>query len=223
MAREKALADIELERIETVRQAKIEAAQQSMDLALTTLSAISEVSNAYADEDLKAEEKRFNDLRATKQFTEKQLAAEELNSAKIKDDIRRKQFENDKKMQIAMAAINGAQALTSIFAQYPKFDGGFAMVAALASSVLASSVITTAATIAKIKATTFTSTPAPALPTLDSGDSDSPSGPDAGDGVQLSPVTNTSTILGGQQVFVTETDITNTQNNVSVIEESATF
>lgn len=208
----------ELARIEAERQAKIEAAQQSMDLALTTLNAISDVSNTRADEDLKAEEKRFNDLIATKQFTEKQLAAEELASAKIKDDIRRKQFENDKKMQIAMAAINGAQALTSIFAQYPKFDGGFAMVAALASSV-----ITTAATIAKIKATTFTSTPAPALPTLDSGDSDSPTGPDAGDGVQLTPVTNTSTILGGQQVFVTETDITETQNNVSVIEESATF
>jgi hypothetical protein len=29
--------------------------------------------------------------------------------------------------------------------------------------------------------------------------------------------------LGTQQVYVTETDITETQNNVSVIEESATF
>lgn len=218
MAREKALADIELERIETVRQAKIEAAQQSMDLALTTLSAISEVSNAYADEDLKAEEKRFNDLRATKQFTEKQLAAEELASAKIKDDIRRKQFEREKKLNIAMAVINGAQAQMSILAQTPKADFGIAT-----AILMASAAITTAATIAKIKATTFQSTPAPALPTLDSGDSDSPSGPDAGDGVQLTPVTNTSTILGGQQVFVTETDITETQNNVSVIEESATF
>jgi hypothetical protein len=207
----------ELENIETARQAKIEAAQQSMDLALTTLSAISEVSNAYADRDLKAEEDRFNNLRATKQLTEKQIAAEEAKSAKIKDDIRKRQFENDKKMQIAMAAINGAQALTSIFAQYPKFDGGFAMIAALASSV-----ITTAATIAKIKATTFQSTPAPALPAIDSGDG-GPTGPDAGGGAAITPVSNTSTILGGQQVFVTETDITETQNNVSVIEESATF
>ena len=207
----------ELARIEAERQAKIEAAQASMDLALTTLNAISDVSNTLANEDLKAEEERFNNLRATKQFTEKQLAAEELNSAKIKDKIREKQFENDKKMQIAMAAINGAQALTSIFAQYPKFDGGFAMVAALATSV-----ITTAATIAKIKATTFSSTPAPALPTLDSGDG-GPTGPDAGGGAAITPVSNTSTILGNQQVFVTETDITNTQNNVSVIEESATF
>jgi len=91
------------------------------------------------------------------------------------------------------------------------------MVAALASSV-----ITTAATIAKIKATTFSSTPALALPTLDSGDG-GPSGPDAGGGAAITPVSNTSTILGNQKIFVTETDITNTQNNVSVIEESATF
>ena len=207
----------ELARIEAERQAKIEAAQAGMELALTTLNAISDVSNTLANEDLKAEEERFNNLRATKQLTEKQLAAEEAKSAKIKNDIRKRQFENDKKMQIAMAAINGAQALTSIFAQYPKFDGGFAMAAALATSV-----ITTAATIAKIKATTFSSTPAPALPTLDSGDG-GPTGPDAGGGAAITPVSNTSTILGNQQVFVTETDITNTQNNVSVIEESATF
>ena len=208
----------DLERIAEENAARREAAQIAMDLAVTTLTAISEVSNAYADRDLKAEEDRFNNLRATKQLTEKQLAAEELKSAGIKDKIRKKQFENDKKMQIAMAAINGAQALTSIFAQYPKFDGGFAMVAALATSV-----ITTAASIAKIKATTFSSTPMPALPTLDSGDGGAGGASTAAGGAAITPVTNTSTILGNQQVFVTETDITNTQNNVSVIEDSATF
>ena len=208
----------DLERIAEENAARREAAQIAMNLALTTLNAISDVSNTRADEDLKAEEDRFNNLRATKQLTEKQIAAEEAKSAKIKDDIRKRQFENDKKMQIAMAAINGAQALTSIFAQYPKFDGGFAMVAALASSV-----ITTAATIAKIKATTFQSTPAPALPALDSGDGGAAGASTAAGGAAITPVSNTSTILGGQQVFVTETDITETQNNVSVIEESATF
>lgn len=208
----------DLERIAEENAARREAAQIAMDLALTTLSAISDVSNAYADRDLKAEEDRFNNLRATKQLTEKQLAAEELKSAKIKDKIRKKQFENDKKMQIAMAAINGAQALTSILAQYPKFDGGFAMVAALAGSV-----ITTAASIAKIKATTFSSTPMPALPTLDSGDGGAGGASTAAGGAAITPVSNTSTILGNQQVFVTETDITDTQNKVSVIEDSATF
>ena len=42
---------------------------------------------------------------------------------------------------------------------------------------------------------------------------------------QIAPVTNTSTVVGQeqQQVFVTETDITNTQNKVAVIEEQATI
>ena len=116
-----------------------------------------------------------------------------------------------------MALINGAQALTSIFAQYPKFDGGFAMVAALASSV-----ITTAATIAKIKSTSYQGGGSPVIPETSTEPSAGGASTAAG-GAAITPVSNTSTILGNQQVFVTETDITNTQNNVSVIEESATF
>tara|TARA_R110002126_G_scaffold229574_1_gene373903 strand:+ start:80 stop:2176 length:2097 start_codon:yes stop_codon:yes gene_type:complete len=216
-AQEQALADIKEQFREEERQAKFETAQIAMDLAASTLAEISGVAGAYADRDLKAEEERFNKLRATKQLTEKQLAAEELKTSKIKDAIRKRQFENEKKMQIATATINGAQAFTSIWAQYPKWDGGFAMIAALAGAA-----ITTASTIAKIKSTKFNSTPSAALPTLPSGDSPDGAG-GGGGGVQLSPVSNTSTILGNQQVFVTETDITDTQNNVSVIEESATF
>jgi hypothetical protein len=215
-SQEQALADIKEEFREKERQANIETAQITMDLAASTLSEISGINSAFADRDVKAEEDRFNNLRATKQLTEKQLAAEELKTSQIKDAIRKKQFENEKKMQLATAAMNGAQALVSILAQYPKFDGGFAMVAALAGSV-----ITTAASIAKIKSTTFSSTPSAALPTLQSGDSSGAGS--GGGGAQITPVTNTSTILGNQQVYVTETDITSTQNNVSVIEESATF
>ena len=44
-----------------------------------------------------------------------------------------------------------------------------------------------------------------------------------GGGAQFDTVSNASTILGNQNVTVVETDITNTQNNVNVIEESATF
>ena len=208
----------ELERIAEENAARRESAQISLDLAMSTLAEISSVAGAYADADVKAEELRFNELRSTKQLTEKQLAAEELKTSQIKDAIRKKQFENEKKMQLATAAMNGAQALISILAQYPKFDGGFAMIAALAGSV-----ITTAASIAKIKATTFTSTPSAALPTLPSGDVSPDGAGGAGAGAQINAVTNTSTILGNQQVYVTETDITTTQNNVSVIEESATF
>jgi len=45
-------------------------------------------------------------------------------------------FGQSKELAIAQAGINGALAITSILAQYPKFDGGFAMYAAIAASVL---------------------------------------------------------------------------------------
>jgi hypothetical protein len=48
------------------------------------------------------------------------------NDEKKKEQIRKKSFEREKKLNIAMALINGAQAIVSILAQYPKFDGGFA-------------------------------------------------------------------------------------------------
>ena len=51
-----------------------------------------------------------------------------------------------------MATIDGFKAITSILAQYPKFDGGIAMAAALVATGTAS-----AATIAKIAATKFES------------------------------------------------------------------
>ena len=42
---------------------------------------------------------------------------------------------------------------------------------------------------------------------------------------QIEPVTNTSTLLAqdAQKVYVTETDISETQNKVSVIEAQSTF
>jgi hypothetical protein len=49
--------------------------------------------------------------------------------------------------------------------------------------------------------------------------------PGSGSAPSLQPVTNTSTLVpqDPQQVFVTETDITNTQNKVAVIEDQATI
>ena len=70
--------------------------------------------------------------------------------SKEEEKILRQQFNQQKKMNIAMATINGAQAITSILAQYPKFDGGIAMAIALGSSIAA-----TAASIAKIASTKF--------------------------------------------------------------------
>lgn len=57
-------------------------------------------------------------------------------------------FGESKGLAYAMAMLNGAQAITSILAQYPKFDGGFAMTAALVAAG-----VTTAGQLAKISST----------------------------------------------------------------------
>ena len=70
--------------------------------------------------------------------------------SKEEEALLKKQFEQNKKAQLAAAFINAAQAQVSILAQYPKFDGGFAMVAAMAGAA-----ITSAMTIAKISSTSL--------------------------------------------------------------------
>jgi hypothetical protein len=178
------------------------------------------------DKELEADQKALDDKRAQRDkdfalataavgalsaLNDAALATDLLNAAgndEKQEEIRRASFERQKKLNIAMAAINGAQAVIAGFAQ-----GGLPM------AVLAG--VTAAAQLAAIVATTYQSSASPTeveetVPTPDGAGG-------GGGGVQLSPVTNTSTILGNQQVFVTETDITSTQNNVSVIEESATF
>ena len=59
-------------------------------------------------------------------------------------------FGKSKALSLAMALINGAQAITSILAQYPKFDGGFAMTAAIVGAGA-----TTVAQVAKISGAKF--------------------------------------------------------------------
>jgi len=127
-----------------------------------------------------------------------------------KEKIRKASFEREKKLNIAMAAINGAQAVLAGFAQ-----GGLPM------AIIAG--VTAAAQLAAIVATTYQGGGATASVQTPTQEPTPDGAGAAGGGAAITPVTNTSTILGNQQVFVTETDITNTQNNVSVIEESATF
>lgn len=134
--------------------------------------------------------------------------------------ILKKQFEQGKKAQIATAIINGLQAQASILGQYPKFDGGFTMVAAMIGAAA-----TSVATIAKIKATNF------------EGGGGAPPGPDPGltsstfsesnTNAQTTDLTSENTTDTNQQgmikVNVLEYDITNIQNKVSVQEVKSSF
>ena len=179
------------------------------------------------DKDLAADQKALDDKREQREkdfalATAAIGALSALNSAATdtallnaagdeekKEKIRKASFEREKKLNIAMAAINGAQAVLAGFAQ-----GGLPM------AIVAG--VTAAAQLAAIIATTYQGGAGGGVetPTQEPRPDGAGSG---GGGAQINAVTNTSTILGNQQVYVTETDITSTQNNVSVIEESATF
>ena len=156
--------------------------------------------------------------------TKKKLKGIEKGS-KEEEAILKKQFEQQKKMQLAMAVINGAQAIVSILAQYPKFDGGFAMAAALAGSV-----ISTAASIATIASTSFegggTAPDAPDLTSAPStGGMATPAVSLFGSANQLNNVGAPQDGQQGQNITVTaivsETEMTNTQNRVNKIQRNA--
>ena len=185
--KEQALADIEKEFRDKAAAEKQAQRDKDFALASASIGALSALNKAATDTAL-------------------------LNAAgdeEKKEKIRKASFEREKKLNIAMALINGSQAVLAGFAQ-----GGLPM------AIVAG--VTAAAQLAAIVATTYqgggsvkeVGNTAPVDPSGAGG---------AGAGAQINAVTNTSTILGNQQVYVTETDITNTQNNVSVIEESATF
>lgn len=198
----------DLARIEAEKQAKIGKAQDVLQKMEMIGQAIMDIDGAVRDNAIAAIDLKYNNEKKKGTLTAKQ----EFIFAKQKDAILKKHFERQKKMNIAMAAINMAQSIASAMTNpWP-----------LNLFLAASAAVTGGVQINAIKNQQFSgSAQIPPPPSI--GDADSPRGADAGGGVQLSPVSNTSTILGDQQVFVTETDITDTQNNVSVIEESATF
>jgi hypothetical protein len=144
------------------------------------------------------------------------------NDEKKKEQIRKKSFEREKKLNIAMALINGAQAIVSILAQYPKFDGGFAMVAAMAGAA-----ITTAATIAKIASTKFesggTSVDAPNTSGLtdSGGTANTPTG-NANQDTTTSTADLVNEETGPTKIFVSAVDISNVQSTSKKIDTIGT-
>lgn len=158
--------------------------------------------------------------------TKKKLKGVEKGS-KEEEVILKRQFEQQKKMQLAMAVINGAQAIASIFAQYPKFDGGFAMAAALAGSVIA-----TSTSLATIASTTFegggTAPDAPDTTSLTgngTGGMATPSVSLFGSNNNLNNVGAPQDGQQGQNITVTaivsETEMTSTQDRVNRIKRNA--
>jgi hypothetical protein len=147
--------------------------------------------------------------------------------SKEEEKILKQQFEQQKKMQLAMAAMNGAQAILAILS-VPDFTLGVASAIRIAGSIAA-----TVASIATISSTTF------------QGGGSAPSPSDGGGGGNLASSTgqmatpnlfgsnnNANNIGGegqqqgqGQNITVTavvsETEMTNVQNRVNRIQQNA--
>jgi hypothetical protein len=158
--------------------------------------------------------------------TKKKLKGVKQGS-KEEEIILKKQFEQQKRMQIAMAVINGAQAIVSIIAQMPKFDGGFATAAAIAGSVIA-----TATSLATIASTSFegggTAPAAPDNNSLTGGGTGGMATPNAslfGSNNNLNNVGAPGGQQGGQSItvnaIVSETQVTDVQNRVNRIKRNA--
>jgi hypothetical protein len=131
-------------------------------------------------------------------------------------EFERKAFERQKKLQIAQALISAAQGVVSIFSQPLKpLPLKIIEVVALAS--------TTAAQISKIKATQFNGGGSGSIGSVGVGGAS-----DGANGVPINNISNTASLIDQNQqnvtqVVVVETDITNTQNTVAAVTESATF
>ena len=139
--------------------------------------------------------------------------------AKDNEKSQKRAFEINKRLQIAQAIIQTYQGANAIFASAAANPATVLFPAQpfIAAGIAIANGLANVATISKQQF-----------------QSSSPGGggrnaPDfsggGGTAPQLSPVTNTSTIVpqGPTQVFVTETDITNTQNQVNVIQGQATL
>lgn len=142
--------------------------------------------------------------------------------SKEEEKLLKKQFEQNKKAQLAAAIINAAQAQVSILAQYPKFDGGFAMVAAMAGAA-----ITSAMAIGKITAASFSgggSTPDSPDSSLTSTTAVAPAAApqlfgqaNTGSQVNAGGSTNNITVTA----IVSETEITSSQNHINNIQNNS--
>jgi hypothetical protein len=143
--------------------------------------------------------------------------------SKEEEVLLKKQFEQNKKAQLAAAIINAAQAQVSILAQYPKFDGGFAMVAAMAGAA-----ITSAMAIGKITAASFSgggSTPDSPDSSLTSTTAVAPTtGPNlfgqANTGSQVNAGGNSNQNITVTAI-VSETEITASQQHINNIQQNS--
>jgi len=236
---DKSLTNSQKELIEFEHQQRIaEISQEAVDIELELEQAKQDELNAIKEEADEKDKVRKEELAEEQlQLAEDVAGAEiELQDAKLNaakgliaglteiagenEKLANALFIADKALAIGEIIINTQREIAGIFAAYSAIPGG----QAAAIPLVAAAKIRAATGIATIVASSIAK-----FKTGGGGASGVGGGSSAGSGSisapSLSPVTNTSTILEQEptQVFVTETDITNTQNKVAVIEDQATI
>ena len=208
---------------ENYRQQKITAETALTDQIKALKAAELQATVDTAQKGLQAGQALADAVFAVKKRNLKKGSAEELEAAK-------KQFAVNKAMSLGMAVIDGFKSITSSLAQSPIAIGPIPNPAGIAS--LAFAAVTAAANIAKIAASKFEGGGTPTAPTPPTPGGGGGGGDGGGGGA---PSFQPSTFFGlgqtpgmtpggeqkPQRVYVTETDITSTQNRVAVIENRA--
>ena len=233
----KKLTDGEKELLEFEYQQRIaDISQEFVDAELEKEQAEEErLAELQKEKEEKDKEIREKELKAEKELAEEKVALEkEVQDAKFdltlggidalmqlndafqgqSEAQQKKAFERNKKLQIAQALVSASRGVVNILSNASTIPDPFGTIYKVGQLAILAGV--TSAQIAKISQQQFSG----------GGSASAPSISGAGGGAPtLTPVTNTSTITPQepQQVYVTETDISNTQNKVAVIETQATI
>jgi hypothetical protein len=151
-----------------------------------------------------------------------------VKGGKAEEDLAKKQFKFNKSMQLAGAVVDAGKAVTASLAAAPLAIGVVPNPVGIANLVATAAM--SAANIAKIAATQFTSTSAPAPPSTASGKAMPDTSVSAFTPGNLFGQNNNQNNVGGSQdtnqnitvtAVVSETEITATQNNILKIQKSA--
>ena len=150
-----------------------------------------------------------------------------VKGGKAEEDLAKKQFKFNKSMQLAGAVVDAGKAVTASLAAAPLAIGVVPNPVGIANLVATAAM--SAANIAKIAATQFTSTSAPASPSTSTGASAPESSVSAFTPGNLFGQNNDQNNVGGQDTnqnitvtaVVSETEITSVQNKIDKIQKSA--
>lgn len=207
------------ENIKAELAATLQATQEMANQALDTLTAINDFANQIGDNRAKKiEEQKKRELNV-EGLTAKQKYDIELKAAKAVDEIRKRQFNREKALNIAKATMDSASAVVKALASSPP-PANFVLAGLVGAAGVAQ--------IATIAAQKFEGTAANLTPPNFSA---AGSGTDTGSGSSSTNTTNVNPNQGGytetdaliSKVVLVESDVTKMQQGIAKINAIATL